>query len=156
MEERNTLVQAAIYMWMGSPFPVETRMSLCVPQLQGTPSKLIVLVVKDLSTVGFQKTFPISFRSISFSFRSVLKRRSFTVGIRSVPLPVPFRIVAVHAFARCEGLTVKVFLLAPAWVLPSCCFTFALRKKPCFAPPLASLYRVCRGRVTQNSLLNGN
>ena len=30
------------------------------------------------------------------------------------------------------------------------------KKKPCFAPPLASLYRVCGGHVTRNAKLNGN
>ena len=73
---------------------------------------------------------------------------------------VPFRIVAVHAFvwgpsfARCEGFTVKMFLLAPAWVLPTR-FAFALTKTG-FAPPLASLYRICGRRVTRNSQRNGN
>ena len=35
-------------------------------------------------------------------------------------------------------------------------FRVCATKKPCFAPPLASLYRVCGGRGTRNSQLNGN
>ena len=45
--KKHSSVQTAIYRWKGPPFPVEAGMSLYVPRLQGTPSKLVVLMVKD-------------------------------------------------------------------------------------------------------------
>ena len=44
---KHTSVQTAIYRWKGTPFPVEAGISLYVPRLQGTPLKLVVLMVKD-------------------------------------------------------------------------------------------------------------
>ena len=59
---------------------------------------------------------------------------------------------------RCEGLTVKIFLLAPTWVLLSC-FAFALRKTLFRSPAsesLPRLQRACHAEFTTERKLNGN
>ena len=118
---------------------------------------LNMLHINYQDTVGVKKRF--QFRSVSLSFRSLLKRRSFTVGIRSVP----FRIVAVHSVCtrdvihemrrpHCEDLSSSTSV-GTAFSL----FRVCAKKKSFFVPRyIASLYRVCGGRVTRNSQLNGN
>ena len=66
---------------------------------------------------------------------------------------IPFRIVC-HTCVRARAVIREMRRphcedsSSSTWVLHS---RFAFKKKPCFAPPLASLYRVCGGRVTWNS-----
>ena len=58
---------------------------------------------QEAHTVRVKKKFPNWFRSVPFTFRSFLKRRSLSVGIsfRSVPFrSVPFSIVLAWASTR--------------------------------------------------------
>ena len=114
---------------------------------------LNMLHINYQDTVGVKKRF--QFRSVSLSFRSLLKRRSFTVGIRSVP----FRIVAVHSVCtrdviremrrpHCEDLSSSTSV-GTAFSL----FRVCAKKKSCFVPPLYSeslpcLRRACHAEFT--------
>ena len=77
------------------------------------------------------------------SFRSVAILCHTCVRVRAI----------THEMRRphCEDLSSST-CVGTAYSL----FRICAKKKPCFTPPLASLYRVCGERVTRNSQLSGN
>ena len=105
----------------------------------------------DLPTIGVKNVSNFGpFRFVELPFPSETPFINPWNSFRTVP----FRIVAVHTFARrphCEDISSSNYV-GTAFSSFHVCAT----KKPCFAPPLASLYRVCGGRGTRNSQLERN
>ena len=106
-------------------------------------------------TVGVKKNFS-NFRSVELPFPSetpfIYRWNSFRSVYNLCRTCVRARAV-IREMRRphCEDISSSTYV-GTAFSLFRVCAT----KKPCFAPPLASLYRVCGGRGTRNSQLNRN
>ena len=110
--------------------------------------------ILQLGSKNVSNFIPFRFVELPFPFETLIYRWN---SFRSVAFHLCRTCVRVRAVIRemrmphCEDISSSTCVGTAFSLLRVCA-----KKKPCFALPLASLYRVCGRHVTRNSQLNGN